>query len=106
MFAELNAVAEIPEIDIRGLDTLEVNKIYKITNARRTTTRWGEKVLVEYLHDGGSFSSYLPRRVNTKLFNVDNVAMLNDFIQQATTGNASFKYLGGQYNSMLFIHKQ
>ena len=103
MFAELNAVAEIAEIAIRALDTLEVNKVYPLVSARRTRTRWGEKVLIEYLDDEESCSSYLPRRVNEKL--LKNGAMLDDFIQQSTSGNAAFKYLGGQYNSMLFIEK-
>ena len=103
MFAELNAVAEIPVVaEIKSLDTLETGETYVITQIRRTNTRWGEKVLVEYLVDKETQASYLPKRVGEKLLQNDGV-MLNDLIQQTAAGNTAFKFLGGPYNSMLFI---
>ena len=98
-------MAEIEEYQERKkLSELTVNKIYKILDAaKKETKKFGDKVTVTYMDGNLTYTSYVPKRVNEYL--LADSERLENFIKEAVSGIASFKYLGGPYNNMKFIKK-
>lgn len=97
-------MAEVPEFpETKKLKDLTVGKTYKILNARKVNTHeYGLKVVIDYEDEDVTYSSFVPKRLNTYFLAKDG-EKLKELITEAQAGIVLFKFIGGYYNSLSFI---
>ena len=80
-----------------------IGESYQIVKLKRVKTKFGEKVVVQYLDKDDTINaSFLPARVSFYL--LDSADALSKMKKVVKTKKLFFKYLGGRYNEVQFIN--
>lgn len=97
----VNQLAAVIQFPVRKrMCDLIVGEKYKVTSLQTVVTDYGKRMVINYVDNDETFSTFLPPRI-LKPFEEDNKLMetLQAYIQAS---KLHIIYLGGKYNNFVF----
>lgn len=100
-FTKWNLIARGEQRNMKRISELELGRAYAIESIQKTTTKFGEKVIVCL---EGNFYSYLPAKLSEALLN-DDEAGLKEIREELSLSTVKLRRLEsrGRYNPVEFV---